>query len=87
MTLVMLGAVLFDRPRFRMRNLALAALVVIAFEPEALLGASFQLSFAAVAALVAVYELRGDHACATAGAQAGDARGRSAMRNGLRSGD
>jgi competence protein ComEC len=30
-----------------------------AFEPEALLGASFQLSFAAVAALVAVYEARG----------------------------
>ena len=41
-----------------MRNLALAALVVMAFEPEAILGASFQLSFAAVGALVAVYEAR-----------------------------
>ena len=41
-----------------MRNLAFAALAVIILEPEALLGASFQLSFAAVAALVAVYESR-----------------------------
>lgn len=59
MTTVMLTAVLFDRPSLSMRNLAQAALFVIAFEPEALLGASFQLSFAAVAALIAVYEARG----------------------------
>ena len=58
MTLIMLGAVLFDRQAFSMRNLALAALVIVVFEPEALLGASFQLSFAAVAALVAVWEAR-----------------------------
>jgi competence protein ComEC len=59
MTLVMLTAVLFDRIALSMRNLAFAAFFVVAFEPEALLGASFQLSFAAVAALVAVYEARG----------------------------
>lgn len=59
MTLVMLTAVLFDRTALSMRNLAFAAFFVIAFEPEALLGASFQLSFAAVAALIAVYEARG----------------------------
>ena len=41
-----------------MRNLAFAALIVILLEPEAILGVSFQLSFAAVAALVAVYEAR-----------------------------
>ncbi len=58
MTLIMLGAVLADRPALTMRNLAFAALAVIVLEPEALLGASFQLSFAAVAALVAVYESR-----------------------------
>lgn len=58
MTLIMLGAVLFDRHALTMRNLALAAILVLAFEPEALLGASFQLSFAAVGALVAVYEAR-----------------------------
>jgi competence protein ComEC len=58
MTCVMLSAVIFDRPSLTMRNLAIAALIVIALEPEAILGASFQLSFAAVAALVAVYEAR-----------------------------
>ncbi len=62
MTLIMLGAVLFDRRAFSMRNLALAAFVIVIFEPEALLGASFQLSFAAVAALVAVWEVRADAA-------------------------
>ena len=61
MTVIMLAATLFDRPSLSMRNLALAVFFVIAFEPEALLGASFQLSFAAVAALIAVYEWRGDH--------------------------
>ena len=61
MTLIMLAAALFDRPSLSMRNLALAALLIIAFEPEALLGASFQLSFAAVAALIAVYEWRDEY--------------------------
>ena len=60
MTLIMLTAVLFDRPALSMRNLAFAVFFVLAFEPEAILGASFQLSFAAVAALIAVYEARGD---------------------------
>src|SRR5208282_2172336 len=41
-----------------MRNLAFAVLAVIAIEPEAILGVSFQLSFAAVEALVAVMEAR-----------------------------
>ena len=62
MTLVLLGAVLCERQALSMRNLAVAALAVIALEPEALLGASFQLSFAAVAGLVAVYETRRAHA-------------------------
>ncbi len=61
MTAIMLGAAIVDRPSLSMRNLALAAFCVIAFEPEALLGASFQLSFAAVAALIAVYEWRNDY--------------------------
>ncbi len=58
MTLIVLAAVILDRRALTMRNLALAALAVLLLEPEALLGASFQLSFAAVAALVAVYEAR-----------------------------
>jgi competence protein ComEC len=53
MILVMLGAVLVDRPAISLRNLAIAALVVMAREPETILGPSFQMSFAAVGALVA----------------------------------
>lgn len=52
MTLVMLGAVLVDRPALAMRNLALSALIVLAREPESLIGPSFQMSFAAVACLI-----------------------------------
>ena len=58
MTLIMLTAVILDRHALTMRNLALAAMAVLVWQPEALLGASFQLSFAAVAALVSVYEAR-----------------------------
>ena len=58
MTCIMLLAAVFDRPSVSMRNLALAVVFVVAIEPEALMGASFQLSFAAVAALVAVWEAR-----------------------------
>ena len=58
MTMVLLSAVLLDRHALTMRNLAIAAFAVLILQPEALLGASFQLSFAAVAALVAVYEAR-----------------------------
>ena len=71
MTVIMLGAVIVDRPSLSMRNLALAVFFVVMVEPEALLGASFQLSFAAVAALIAVYEWRNDYmAKSRAGAQA-----------------
>ncbi|GJD93503.1 ComEC/Rec2 family competence protein [Methylobacterium iners] len=57
MTLVMLGAILVDRPALSMRNLALAALIALAREPEALLGPSFQMSFGAVAGLIACARL------------------------------
>ncbi len=58
MTLIVLGAVVLDRRALTMRNLAFAVFAVIAIEPEAIMGVSFQLSFAAVAALVAVMEAR-----------------------------
>src|SRR5271157_4204118 len=58
MTLIVLGAVITDRRALTMRNLAFAVFAVVAIEPEAILGVSFQLSFAAVAALVAVMEAR-----------------------------
>ncbi|WP_291297319.1 ComEC/Rec2 family competence protein [Elioraea sp.] len=49
-------AVLLDRHGIGMRALALAAIVVLAFQPEAVLGPSFQMSFGAVLALIAAYE-------------------------------
>jgi competence protein ComEC len=58
MTLIVLGAVILDRRALTMRNLALAVLVIVVLEPDAIVGVSFQLSFAAVAALVAVMEAR-----------------------------
>ncbi len=57
MTLVMFGAILADRPALSIRNLSLAALIVLAREPEALLGPSFQMSFGAVAAMMALVPL------------------------------
>ena len=56
MTTIVLLAVMIDRHAISMRMVAFAALVILMLQPEALLGASFQLSFAAVTALVAVYE-------------------------------
>ncbi len=56
--LIMLG-VFLDRRPISMRLVAWAALVVLVIAPESLLGPSFQMSFAAVTALVAVYELLG----------------------------
>ncbi len=56
MALIVLAAVLLDRRAISMRLVAFAALVVLAWSPESLLSASFQLSFAAVTALVATYE-------------------------------
>jgi competence protein ComEC len=56
MTALMLLAVMVDRNPFSMRLVAFAALVVLLLEPETLLGASFQMSFGAVVALIAVYE-------------------------------
>jgi len=58
MTLIVLGAVILDRRALSMRNLALAVLAIVALEPDAIVGVSFQLSFAAVAALIAVMEAR-----------------------------
>jgi len=53
---VVMIAVLLDRPAITMRNVALAALAILAFSPESLFDPSFQMSFAAVIGLVAAYE-------------------------------
>ena len=53
---IIMGAIMVDRDPFTLRIIAFSALVILLFEPESLPGASFQLSFAAVVGLVAVYE-------------------------------
>ncbi len=54
---VMLAAVLLDRPAIALRNVALSALVILAIWPESLLDVGFQMSYAAVVALVTAFEL------------------------------
>lgn len=55
MLAVVLVAVLLDRRAFTMRNVALAAILIILITPSAVVGPGFQMSFAATAALVATY--------------------------------
>lgn len=57
MVAVVFLGVLFDRQAISMRLVAVAATAVLLAQPESLLGASFQLSFAAVVALIATYDL------------------------------
>ncbi len=56
MTGIGLVAIMADRNPFSMRLIAWAAMVVLLLQPDSLLGASFQMSFGAVVALIAVYE-------------------------------
>ena len=52
----LLLAILLDRQAVSLRTITLAAMAVLLLQPEALIGASFQLSFAAVYGLIAGYE-------------------------------
>ncbi|HEX3431908.1 MAG TPA: ComEC/Rec2 family competence protein [Rhizomicrobium sp.] len=56
MLAMMLLAILFDRPAFSMRSLAFAATILLVLQPETLIEPGFQMSFAAVASLIAVAE-------------------------------
>jgi len=56
MASVVLLALLLGRQPISFRLVAFAAIVILLLSPEAALSASFQMSFAAVVALVAVYE-------------------------------
>jgi competence protein ComEC len=56
MLAMMLLAILFDRPALSMRSLALAATIILLMRPESLTEPGFQMSFAAVACLIAVAE-------------------------------
>lgn len=57
MILLMLGAVVFGRRALTMRNVAIAALIIILVDPASVFRPSFQLSFAAVVALIGVWEM------------------------------
>ncbi len=61
MLAVMLVAVLFDRAALTVRNLAISALIVILWSPHELVGPSFQMSFAATAALVGGFAAWSDY--------------------------
>lgn len=51
------GAVLAGRRALTMRNVAIAAIAIIVIDPASVFRASFQLSFAAVVALIGIYEM------------------------------
>ncbi|WGH78509.1 ComEC/Rec2 family competence protein [Jannaschia ovalis] len=55
MAAVMLGAVLLGQRALSLRSVAIAALIVLAWRPEALTGPGFQMSFAATGALVLAF--------------------------------
>ncbi len=54
---VMLLAVLMDRRAITMRSVAISATIILLLNPQSLLSPGFQMSFAAVTALVAGYEI------------------------------
>lgn len=53
---VVFAAIIFDRPAISMRNLAIAALIILFMQPAAAITASFQMSFMAVMGLAAFYD-------------------------------
>jgi competence protein ComEC len=57
MLAVMFIAILADRPALSMRNLAIAALLILVIFPEAALTASLQMSFLAVMGLLAIHDI------------------------------
>lgn len=65
MLAVMLIAVLFDRAALSMRNLAISAVIVILTAPHEVVGPSFQMSFAATAALIGAYAAWSERRSAT----------------------
>ncbi|MEM8591337.1 MAG: ComEC/Rec2 family competence protein, partial [Pseudomonadota bacterium] len=58
---VVFGAVLCGRRALTLRAIAVAALIVLVLQPEALLGPGFQMSFAATTALVVTFRWLSDH--------------------------
>jgi competence protein ComEC len=65
---MMLLGVMADRPALSMRAVALAALALLAFQPENIIDPGFQMSFAAVIGLIALAEWGASRPRADAGA-------------------
>lgn len=55
MLIIMLGAVIFDKPAITLRNVAIAAIIIVLISPSAVTTPGFQMSFAAATALVSIY--------------------------------
>jgi competence protein ComEC len=55
MVAVMFVAILLNRRALTLRAVAIAAVIVLVWQPEALIGPGFQMSFAATTALVAIF--------------------------------
>lgn len=56
MNLIVVLGIFVGRKAISMRTISWAAMFILFFSPQALIGASFQMSFAAVVALIAFYE-------------------------------
>jgi competence protein ComEC len=57
MAIIAFGAKLFDRPALSLRSLAIAMSIVTLLQPEAVVTPGYQMSFAASASLIALYEM------------------------------
>ena len=66
-TLVVLAGLAVGRQAISLRTVAIAACLILLLRPEALTGPSFQLSFAAVVAIIGFYESRAGRAILTPG--------------------
>ncbi|HXI86065.1 MAG TPA: ComEC/Rec2 family competence protein, partial [Parvularculaceae bacterium] len=62
MSAIIFIAILFDRRALSLRNVAVAATIILLASPEAVMQPGFQMSFAAVTALIAAYEWAGARA-------------------------
>jgi competence protein ComEC len=62
MSAIVFVAIIFDRRALSLRNVAVAALIILLTAPESVVHPGFQMSFAAVTALIAWYERSQAHA-------------------------
>ena len=61
MIAIMFIAICLERPALTLRNVVIAAMLVLAFRPESLFSPGFQMSFAAVTALIMTYQISKNH--------------------------